>query len=179
VVAPGLGSEVIDGAEVAIRFGRPLDVVIDGTRTRYWVTATSVQAALDQLGLASALDALTERTAQMGDLGVQLDVDLAWENRRSSTRLTAELESAVYRLVQEALTNVLKHAEADSVDVSVSEEDSVVEVTVRDSGRGFEQDEPPPGFGLVGMRERVQLLGGSLSIRSGADGTRVEIGLPG
>ena len=136
-------------------------------------------AALDQLGLASALDALTERTAQMGDLGVQLDVDLAWENRRSSTRLTAELESAVYRLVQEALTNVLKHAEADSVDVSVSEDDSVVEVTVRDSGRGFEQDEPSPGFGLVGMRERVQLLGGSLSIESAlAAGTTVQATIP-
>jgi len=75
VVAPGLGSEVIDGAEVAIRFGRPLDVVIDGTRTRYWVTATSVQAALDQLGLHVAGDAISaSRSAGIGRDGMQIAV---------------------------------------------------------------------------------------------------------
>jgi signal transduction histidine kinase len=136
-------------------------------------------AELDQLGLASALESLTERAAHAGELGVLLDLDLAWENRRASTRLTDELESAIYRLVQEALNNVVKHAEAGSVEVKVSEDDSVVEVSVIDSGRGFEQNGSSGGFGLIGMRERVQLLGGSLSIDSTlGEGTTVRATIP-
>jgi signal transduction histidine kinase len=136
-------------------------------------------AALDQLGVGSALEALTERVAEVGELEVRVELDLAWEGNRAPTRLTDEVESTLYRLIQEALNNVVKHADADGVEVKVSEDDSVVEVTVHDNGRGFEQDGSSRGFGLVGMRERAQLVGGGLSIHSAVgDGTLVRATIP-
>ena len=83
------------------------------------------------------------------------------------------------RLIQEALNNVVKHAGAGHAEVTVREDDSVVNVAVHDDGRGFTVDEPGAGFGLTGMRERVELLGGSLTIESAAGhGTTVRATVP-
>jgi signal transduction histidine kinase len=92
--------------------------------------------------------------------------------------LSAELETTVYRLVQESLTNIVKHAEASHVWVSVAFEGSEIIVEVRDDGRGFDLDSRTSGFGLAGMRERVSLAGGTLSIASDERGTRVQGRLP-
>jgi signal transduction histidine kinase len=81
-------------------------------------------------------------------------------------RLDRELESSVYRLVQEALTNVAKHAEAEAVWIDVAQDKTSISIVVRDDGIGFDMDERPTGFGLIGMRERVALAGGSLTIVS-------------
>jgi signal transduction histidine kinase len=122
-------------------------------------------AALDQLGLVPALRSLLGRTASTTDLEVDGDVALAREDRR----LAPELETTVYRLVQEALTNVVKHAGATRVTVRVHEADRCVDVLVADDGRGLE-GAGGGGFGLVGMRERVELAGGELAVTSGAQG---------
>jgi signal transduction histidine kinase len=135
-------------------------------------------AALDELGLAPALAALVERTTAQGDVEVDLAVDLNG-SQDPSGRLDPELESTVYRLVQEALTNVVRHARAAHGQIDVVESDNVVLVRVRDDGRGFDPLRPPSGFGLVGMRERVDLAGGRLRIHSApGDGTIVEAQLP-
>jgi signal transduction histidine kinase len=136
-------------------------------------------AALDDLGLAAALEALARRAQAIDGLDVKTEIDLGEhaaeqpgmgaENGRR--RLDAELESTVYRVVQEALTNVSRHAQASSAVISVNERDGVVEATVRDDGRGM----PPSsrlgprgdglegGFGMSGMRERAELVGGELT----------------
>jgi signal transduction histidine kinase len=123
-------------------------------------------AALDELGVGPALETLVGRTASMSDLEVRLDVRLADEDGRRESRLVPAVEEALYRLVQEGLTNALKHAVAERVDVRMVEDDHVVEVTVRDDGRGFDPEQDTEGFGLVGMRERVALAGGTLEVRS-------------
>jgi signal transduction histidine kinase len=136
-------------------------------------------AALDQLGIGAAVETLIDRLKSRSDIEIELDLDLAYEGGRLSTRHTPELEAALYRLVQEALTNVIKHADATRARVRIEEEDETVSVTVEDDGRGFAGDGGHDGFGLLGMRERVALRGGQLTVTSTpGDGTRVAARLP-
>src|SRR6202022_4711045 len=89
-----------------------------------------------------------------------------------------ELETTVYRLVQEALTNVAKHANAERVRVEVVASNGQVSVEVADDGSGFDIAAVDAGFGLTGMRERVALAGGTIEIASGRGGTSVRAALP-
>jgi signal transduction histidine kinase len=93
-------------------------------------------------------------------------------------RLDPEVETTVYRIVQEALTNIAKHARARCVRIQVVLDFDVVRVEVTDDGRGFDPDARVAGFGLVGMRERVALAHGQLDIESAAGRTVVRASLP-
>ena len=133
-------------------------------------------AALDQLGLEPALLALVERFCSRG---LDVDVDLAFEAGREEARLQPELETGIYRIVQEALTNAVKHGRARRAAVELVEHEQTVRVTVRDDGQGFDPTADNGGFGLAGMRERVELLGGELTIESApGSGTRIAVWLP-
>jgi signal transduction histidine kinase len=92
--------------------------------------------------------------------------------------IAPELESTVYRLVQECLTNAVRHAGASRVRIDVTERDAFLDVAVSDDGRGFDPVARAAGFGLVGMRERVALAAGKLAIESGPGGTTVRARLP-
>ena len=109
-----------------------------------------------------------------------MTIDLDYESGRQSTRLAPEVESAIYRVVQEALANVVKHAHATRAEITVVEGDGEVMVEIRDDGRGLgSSDTSGTGLGLAGMRERVTLLGGRLDVLSGpAGGTTVCAALP-
>jgi signal transduction histidine kinase len=136
-------------------------------------------AALDDIGLEPALRSLFERTLEAHGVRVTPEIDLGLEAGRSATRLEPEIEGTVYRLVQEALSNTAKHADTDRATVRIIEHDGQVSIEVRDEGRGFSLTDPRRGFGLLGMRERVELTGGALEVdsRHGA-GTRVSATLP-
>ena len=134
-------------------------------------------AALDELGLRTAIEGLLDRHREQS--GFQIDHELELPGPSAGAeRLDEDLETAVYRLVQEALTNVAKHARANRVRVAVRESDGELLVEVQDDGAGFDPDAQSHGFGLVGMRERVSLADGTLSIDSGAQGTLVRACLP-
>jgi signal transduction histidine kinase len=137
-------------------------------------------ASLDQLGSQAAIEALVSRLRDRYGLQIETDFDLAWEAGRKSERPSPELEAAVYRITQEALTNVIKHADASMARVAVEEVDGEVVLTVEDDGSGMGEDRAPrEGFGLIGMHERVDLAGGELEIGPGASGgTRVRARLP-
>jgi signal transduction histidine kinase len=134
-------------------------------------------AALDQLGLRPALEALLERRSGHGALTIVAELVLP-DPKAGENRLEPELESTVYRIVQEALTNVVKHANARNVRVGVTAAGEAVWVEVQDDGVGFAPDARGSGFGLVGMRERVFLAGGTVTISSGRSGTLVRAELP-
>lgn len=135
-------------------------------------------AALDELGVQAALEGLAERTIRHG-LEVDVSVDLAYEQGRASTRLPPEMETAIYRLVQEALTNATKHGGAARAVVEIVQDGSAVNVKVRDDGSGFDTSQDSDGFGLLGMRERVDLLDGELRLDSQpGQGTTVTVMLP-
>jgi len=127
-------------------------------------------AALDELGLQPAIESLASRVAAVEGLEVETEVALGTEDER----LAPELETAVYRLVQEALTNVVKHAGASRVAIEIVAHGGHVDVAVRDDGGGFDPTLPRDGFGITGMRERVGLADGTLTIDSApGEGTTV------
>jgi signal transduction histidine kinase len=135
-------------------------------------------AALDDLGTQAAIQDLAERAASRG-LEVDVTVDLAYENGRASDRHTSDLETAIYRIVQESLTNSSKHGEAKHATVSIEQDETAVRITVQDDGRGFDSTERSTGFGLLGMHERAELLDGTLEIQSTpGQGTTVKATLP-
>ncbi len=135
-------------------------------------------AVLDEHGAGGALESLAQRAGRDG-FEVELHVDLAFECGRAATRHTEELEAGLYRIVQEAVTNVGKHGGVQKARVDVVEDENAVRVTVSDDGAGFDPGAVRGGFGLLGMRERVELLGGTLRIDSTpGGGTTLEISLP-
>ena len=136
-------------------------------------------AALDEYGTAAAIESLAERTAAREGIPVEVHVDLASERGDEVERHTSELESTTYRLVQEALTNAVRHAGSDHIRIDVREHDGCIEVAVADDGHGFDTETTEGGgFGLTGMRERVELADGELDIDSSASGTTVKARLP-
>jgi signal transduction histidine kinase len=121
-------------------------------------------AALDDLGLGPAIESLARRQAAIGGFAVEVDIDL-----ESERRLNRDTETAIYRIVQEALSNAVKHARAEGVSLRVRQLPDRVQVAVEDDGCGFDPDAVGAGFGLTGMRERALLAGGRLWLTS-ADG---------
>jgi signal transduction histidine kinase len=135
-------------------------------------------ASLDELGAAAAIQALCERAERQG-IDVDVSIDLAYEQGREHERHLPEVETAMYRIVQEALTNAAKHGEAKRAVVEVHENRTDVWLSVRDDGSGFDPSEHTDGFGLLGMHERVQLLDGSLKVNSSpGGGTTVQASFP-
>jgi signal transduction histidine kinase len=141
-------------------------------------------ASLDQLGIGAALEALVDRMQVRTGLEVDLDVRLAYDLGHEPTRLAPELEAAVYRVAQEALTNVVKHADAGRARVVILESGDRIDLTVEDDGVGLEERpqglrDDGGGFGLVGMQERIELLNGELAMESPeGGGTRVHATFP-
>jgi signal transduction histidine kinase len=134
-------------------------------------------AALDDLGLAAALQALARRAQAVDGLDVQTEIDLGPESDQpgpetDQRRLDPELESTIYRVVQEALTNVSRHAQATQATIRIVERNGMIHASVTDDGRGLpEADRLGPrgdglegGFGMSGMRERAELVGGELEL---------------
>jgi signal transduction histidine kinase len=117
---------------------------------------------LDDFGLVPALERLTETFAEQTGILVRFESGLGAE------RLLPEVETALYRIVQESLTNIVKHARAQTISIAVTRKPGAVAVVVEDDGHGFDPAEVREGgFGLEGMRERVGLLDGRLQVESG------------
>jgi signal transduction histidine kinase len=136
-------------------------------------------ASLDELGLGPALEALVERVQATHGLEIKTTVKLAHKGGLREPRLEPDLETTIYRMVQESLTNVARHAQAEHVEVEVIQSADEIRVAVRDDGSGFNADVPVSGFGLTGMRERIALAGGRLTISSPeSGGTLLQAVLP-
>lgn len=130
-------------------------------------------AVLDELGLEAALRTLAERITERG---VPVDAALAL----GEARLHPEVETAAYRVAQEALTNVVKHASATRAQISAERDERQLRLVVTDNGVGLggATASASGGFGITGMRERAELLDGSLQVRSEPGRTEVDLSLP-
>ncbi len=173
MVLEGLGNE-IDGLRHLITELRP--------------------AALDDLGLAAAVQALARRAQAIDGLDVETEIELEQASATDSNdlangsrRLDTELESTIYRIVQEALTNVGRHAQATRAVVSVREHAGVIRASITDDGQGMPGSERlgprgdglEGGFGMSGMRERAELVGGELEfLPAPGRGTIVRLTVP-
>jgi two-component system sensor histidine kinase UhpB len=129
--------------------------------------------ALDDLGLRAAL------AGAVSDLDRQGVVDADFKINGTLGELPADVQLVVYRVAQEALSNAVRHAEAEHVNVQLGREDDTVTLAVADDGRGFAFDRIDTGLGLGGMRERALLVGGDLQVESRpGEGTRVQLKVP-
>jgi two-component system sensor histidine kinase UhpB len=134
---------------------------------------------LDDLGLVSAVRSHAERVFADSDIQFEMEVS------RFSSRLPAEVETAVYRALQEALSNIVRYAHATRVNITFAYQKGIFEAEIMDNGKGFSLDEikltqsSPRGLGLLGMQERISQCGGQLTIdtRLGS-GTRILLRIP-
>jgi PAS domain S-box-containing protein len=148
-----------------------LDSAVASTRR---IAADLRPLVLDDLGLVAAIEWLAHNFTQRTGVACQLRVD-------EEIELGEPYATAIFRMVQESLNNVAKHAQASNVEVGLAREGDDVAVTVRDDGRGFVPSDPrkPQSMGLVGLRERAALLRGKLQLASApGQGTRVEVRIP-
>jgi signal transduction histidine kinase len=157
--------EGIDSIDQAIRRVRDLAIALR-------------PSLLDDLGLVPALRWYLNRQAQRGGFQCRFDAD-------DSVALPAEVQTACFRIAQEALTNVVRHAGAGRVEVTLHRNGDLLELTVTDDGRGFdvklavERIGADASLGLLGMRERARLLGGRVTVDSTLRrGTTVRARLP-
>jgi signal transduction histidine kinase len=132
-------------------------------------------STLDDFGLGPALEALGAGLEEQGGPEVKLNVGLA-----AGERLPTRVETALFRITQEALTNVVKHADAKIVHITFSRQERSVVLTIDDDGCGFSRAQVPSDrFGLVGMRERTASVNGALDIGSQrGGGTRLTVEIP-
>jgi signal transduction histidine kinase len=164
-----LGGDPI-GEEVAALGGQVASAMQDVRR----IALELRPKALDDFGLVSALERLTATFSVRTGIVVDLEARLA-----SHQRLTPEIETALYRIVQEGLTNMAKHAEPSRASVLVTPKNGSVLLVLEDNGRGFDPSTPRGGLGLDGMRERVELLEGRLTIESSPEaGTTLVVEVP-
>jgi two-component system, NarL family, sensor histidine kinase DevS len=131
-------------------------------------------SALDDFGLVAALERLAATVAE------QSSIVIDFEARLDDERLMPEAETALYRIVQEALTNAVKHARASRVSITLVRKEEFAVVVVEDDGQGFDPQATRPGaLGLGGMRERMALVGGRLSVESApGSGTTLAAEIP-
>jgi signal transduction histidine kinase len=129
-------------------------------------------ATLDDFGLDAAIERLVETYRE----GAAATVDL--ELRIGPGRLPADVETTLYRIVQEALTNITKHASATRISVLLTRTERSAVLVVEDDGVGFDSTDGTDGLGLTGMRERVALVGGRLRIETSDAGTTIAVEIP-
>ena len=117
-------------------------------------------AMLDSLGLAAAVEHHVSQFSERSGIPCRLEMN------REEFEVAGEVATALFRVIQEALTNVARHAAAASVEVRIDEADGEIRLSVRDDGKGIDTPAGRRTFGLLGMRERIEMLGGNLNIDS-------------
>jgi signal transduction histidine kinase len=170
-----------DAPELAPQLADAVDLAGAALRDTRELSRLLRPPVLDDLGLAAALRWLARTMGERTELAVELD----W--RLPEERLPAELETLIFRVVQEALTNALKHSGAEGARVEVERAGATLVTRISDPGAGFDPaaalapggDPGGAGYGLRGMRDRVELFGGRLAVRSApGEGTVLELELP-
>jgi signal transduction histidine kinase len=158
------------------------DVEVDNLRELVVATLQDVRRlavqlrpkALDDFGLVPALERLVQTFSESSGIGVELEAQIGEE------RLPSDVETTVYRIVQEALTNVVKHAEATRVSILLVRRDATVTAVVEDDGLGFNPEAAgEDSLGLEGMRERVELHEGRMTVETApGSGTTLRVEVP-
>ena len=129
-------------------------------------------AALDDFGLDAAIERLVDTYREDSAIIADLEVQLGDE------RLPPDVETTLYRIVQEGLTNVAKHAMATRASILLTRKERTAVLVVEDDGRGFDARASTDGLGLAGMRERVALVGGRMRVETGGAGTTIAVEIP-
>lgn len=147
-----------------------LDTAIQSVRR---ISAELRPLILDDLGFSAGLHYLTEDFAKRSKVHIDLHLEV------QELDLPAHLHTPLFRIVQESLTNVIKHAHATQVDIRLFENEDQLEMTIADNGVGVESPPQQPGVGLISMRERCLAIGGTFHVESPAQGgTLIHVRVP-
>ena len=165
------------GTEVGSLVEKAMSVLNDAINEVRRISKDLRPSILDDIGLASAIESLGNEFSGRSGIVVTVNAD------RVNQALADDAKTALYRVAQEALTNVWRHAEADNVHVNLNHDSRMVRLSVTDDGKGFVGPATGPegagGLGIRNMRERVEAFGGTLSIVTApASGTCIEVRLP-
>ncbi len=157
---------------LAAEFDEAQTLVQDTTRHIRDIMAELYLPELEDHGLAAALETYAERASSRGNLDLIVDLP------KTSLSLSSDVRVALFRAAQEAISNVLKHADATQLEISLERENGKVRLSVEDNGQGFEpsaaSQKEMPSWGLKIMRERIESIGGTVEIESKpGKGTRV------
>ena len=177
LVEDSLAGPDLDPADARERVADLRDLVADGLRRARQLAFDLRPTVLDDVGLAPALQRLTGDVAMRSGVAVELDTSALAPDER----LAPEIETVVYRVVQEALTNVVRHAAATTASVALAGRDNVIRVLIEDDGVGFDPQQTPTRerLGVDGMLERAALVGGTVSVTSAVGaGTTVVLEVP-
>jgi signal transduction histidine kinase len=159
-----------DSGDLPLRIEHLINTLNSGIALKRRIIEDLRPSSLSNLGLVPALEILTHEFGQRSGLDITANLEPA--------ELDDTIQLTVYRLIQEALTNVAKYAEARSVEINLLSYKDHVAVSVRDDGKGFDQQTvEPSAYGLQGMRHRVEAAGGRLDINT-ASGTTITATLP-
>jgi signal transduction histidine kinase len=169
-----LGLKQLEGKEAPEAVGALRELVVTTLQDVRRLAVELRPKVLDDFGLVPALERLTQGFAEHTGIAVDLEASALTE------RPPVEVETAIYRIVQESLTNVVKHAQANSVSVVLTRGHGRIKAVIEDDGTGFEPEGTiGEGIGLVGMRERIELLDGSLAVESNPrSGTTIAVEVP-
>ena len=151
------------------QMGAHLDACVDSVRR---IASELRPSVLDRLGLGPALEWLAREFEH------RTEVPCLWEGLEPTPDLAPGTATALFRVTQEALTNAARHAQAHLVQIGLSAEGGDLILTIQDDGVGFPVSEGRESLGLLGMRERVRLVGGDLAVESGPSGTRIVARVP-
>ena len=169
----------LDADEVKARLKRIQSIAIGTLDEIHKVIWELRPSLLDDLGLIPAVESYVE--THLTAAGVKAHFETAGPERRMPTNL----ETAIFRIIQEAVTNIVRHAGAESASISIDFEETSIAVHIEDDGKGFDLDEAMRttregrGLGLLSMKERAALLGGGLNIKSRpGQGTQIDLEIP-
>jgi signal transduction histidine kinase len=161
-----------DPSSVADAMGELRELVVTTLQDVRRLAVELRPKALDDFGLVAAIERL------VGTFREQTGIEVDLESRLGSDRLPREIETTLYRITQEALTNVVKHAQAKHVSIVLNRRDGSVAAVIEDDGRGI-TEAGGDGLGLLGMRERIALVDGRLEVESSpGSGTTLSFEVP-
>ena len=177
LVEDSLTEPDVDPGDARQRIAELRELVSDGLRRARQLAFDLRPTVLDDVGLAAALQRLSEDVASRSGLTVELDTSALAPDER----LAPEIETVIYRVVQEALTNVVRHASATTASVALAARDGRIRTLIEDDGAGFdpEQTTPRAHLGVEGMLERAELVGGTVTVTSAVGaGTTIVLEVP-
>jgi len=165
---PGEKQSLIDKTNVMSKL---IDRTVQSVRRIY---AELRPGLLDDFGLSAAIE------WEAGEFSKRTDIECEIRSEPKDMVLPQGLSTAIFRIFQETLTNITRHANATKVQISLTKNADRVEMRVSDNGKGIEDQEilEPKSFGIIGMRERVHYLHGNLRISGSSNGTTVEVTIP-
>ena len=171
----------IDDETQKMRVLEMRDIVSEALSSVHYMAVRLRPILLDELGIRAAIAKYIETYQKR----YNIKVSFISKNIQEGERFFPEIEISVYRIVQEALSNIVKHAEAEKIQVELTYENGLLRLTIQDDGKGFDPDileeyqVANNSLGIAGMQERTELLGGTFEITSAwKEGTRIAVEIP-